>query len=98
MKEPHICTLFALWMAIAGIFCGVMLHVTANCTSGLAVVSACSGVIFLGVWKFPMEFPQPQKSITENFLEAIDKHAPLKKKFVRGNQAPFMNREFQKAI
>ena len=45
-----------------------------------------------------MEFPQPQKSITENFLEAIDKHAPLKKKFVRGNQAPFMNREFQKAI
>ena len=38
------------------------------------------------------------KSITENFLEAIDKHAPLKKKFVRGNQAPFMNREFQKAI
>ena len=38
------------------------------------------------------------KSITENFLEAIDKHAPLKKKFVRGNQAPFMNREIQKAI
>ena len=31
-------------------------------------------------------------------MEAIDKHAPLKKKFVRGNQAPFMNREFQKAI
>ena len=45
-----------------------------------------------------MEFPQPQKSITENFLETIDKHAPLKKKFVRGNQAPFMNREYQKAI
>ena len=38
------------------------------------------------------------KSITENFLEATDKHAPLKKKFVRGNQAPLMNREFQKAI
>ena len=38
------------------------------------------------------------KSITESFLEAIGKHAPLKKKFVRGNQAPFMNREFQKAI
>ena len=31
-------------------------------------------------------------------MEAIDKYAPLKKKFVRGNQAPFMNREFQKAI
>ena len=38
------------------------------------------------------------KSITENFLEAIYKHAPLKKKFVKGNQAPFINREFQKAI
>ena len=38
------------------------------------------------------------RSITENSLEAIDKRAPLKKKFVRGNQAPFMNREFQKAI
>ena len=38
------------------------------------------------------------KSITENFLEAIDKHAPLKKKLVKGNQAPFMNRDFQKAI
>ena len=38
------------------------------------------------------------KSTTENFLEAIDKHAPLKKKLVRGNQAPFMNRDFQKAI
>ena len=38
------------------------------------------------------------KSITENFLEVIDKHAPLKKKLVRGKQAPFMNRDFQKAI
>ena len=38
------------------------------------------------------------KSITENFLETIDKHAPLKKQFIRGNQAPFMNRDFQKAI
>ena len=31
-------------------------------------------------------------------MEAIDKHAPLKKKFVRGNQAAFMNREFREAI
>ena len=38
------------------------------------------------------------KSITENFLETIDKHAPLKKKIIRGNQAPFMNRDFQGAI
>ena len=38
------------------------------------------------------------KSITENLLETIDKHAPLKKKFIKGNQTPFMNRDFQKAI
>ena len=37
------------------------------------------------------------KSITGNFLETIDKHAPLEKKFVSGNQALFMNRDFQKA-
>ena len=36
--------------------------------------------------------------ISENFLETIDKHDPLENKFVRGNQAPFMNRDFQKAI
>ena len=38
------------------------------------------------------------KSVTENFLETIDKHAHMKKKFIRGNQVPFMNRDFQKAI
>ena len=37
------------------------------------------------------------KSITDNILE-IKKHAPLKKKFMRGNQAFFMNRDFRKAI
>ena len=50
---------------------------------------------------FPMSSNDPNincKSITENLLEVIDKHAPLKKKLVRGNQAPFMNRDFQKAI
>ena len=28
----------------------------------------------------------------------MEKHAPLKKKFLRGNQAPFMTKEFRKAI
>ena len=37
------------------------------------------------------------KSITGNFLGTKNKHAPLEKKFVRGNQALFMNRDFQKA-
>ena len=31
-------------------------------------------------------------------METIDKRGPLKNKFIRGNQAPFMNRDFQKAI
>ena len=38
------------------------------------------------------------QTLTENFLEATDNHAPLKKEFVRGNKAPFTNREFRKAI
>ena len=36
--------------------------------------------------------------LTDKFLGIVNKHAPLKKKFVRGNNAPFMNREFQKEI
>ena len=33
-----------------------------------------------------------------NYKSITEKHAPLKKKFIRGNQAPFMNKDFQKAI
>ena len=36
--------------------------------------------------------------LTTKFHEVVDKHAPLKKKFVRGNHAPFMNKELRKAI
>ena len=36
--------------------------------------------------------------MTDKFLGLANKHALLKKKFVRGNNAPFMNREFQKEI
>ena len=36
--------------------------------------------------------------LTDKFLGLANKHAPLKKKFVRGNNALFMNREFQKEI
>ena len=38
------------------------------------------------------------KCITEKFLETIDKLVPWKKKFIRRNQAHFMNGDFQKAI
>ena len=36
--------------------------------------------------------------LADKFLGFIIKHAPQEKKFVRGNNAPFMNREFQKEI
>ena len=36
--------------------------------------------------------------LTENFISVVEKHAPLKKKSVRGNQASFVYREFRKAI
>ena len=38
------------------------------------------------------------QSVTKTFLTFLNKRAPLKKRIVRGNQTPFMNKEFQKAI
>ena len=32
------------------------------------------------------------------FSDIAEKHSPLKKKFLRENQAPFMTKEFRKAI
>ena len=36
--------------------------------------------------------------ITDLFSKIVNKHALLKKKFLRGNQAPFINKELRKAI
>jgi len=36
--------------------------------------------------------------LTNKFKELVDKHAPQKEKKVRGNQAPFMTKEFSKAL
>ena len=41
---------------------------------------------------------QNYQCLTKTFLTIVNKHAPLKKKIMRGNQAPFMTKEFQKAI
>ena len=41
---------------------------------------------------------QNYQSLTKKFLTIVNKHAPLKKKIVRENQAPFMTKEFQKTI
>ena len=37
-------------------------------------------------------------TFAEKFCNAINKHVPLKNKTIRGNQAPFMNKELAKAI
>lgn len=48
------------------------------------------------------EFYKNETNIYEDFSSVFkrvaDKHAPLKKKTVRGNNAPFMNKELSKAI
>ena len=36
--------------------------------------------------------------LTNNFINIVNKHAPLKKKFIRGNQVPFMTRNLKKEI
>ena len=37
-------------------------------------------------------------ALSDKVREVIDKHAPLKTKFLRGNNAPFMTKELRKAI
>ena len=41
---------------------------------------------------------QNYNRLTDKFLGIVNKHALLKEKFVRGNNAPFINREFQNEI
>ena len=41
---------------------------------------------------------QNYQSLTKTFLTFVNKHAPLKKRIMQGNQAPFMTEEFRKAI
>ena len=36
--------------------------------------------------------------LTTKFEEAVNRHAPLKKKILRGNHTPFIDKEFRKAI
>ena len=41
---------------------------------------------------------QNHNFLTDQLLGIVNKHASLKKKFIRGNNASFLNREFQKEI
>ena len=36
--------------------------------------------------------------LTREFSNIVEKHASLRKKFIRGNHAPFMNKELRRAI
>ena len=40
----------------------------------------------------------PYNKLTNILSNTLEKHAPLKSKTVKGNQAPFMNKELSKAI
>ena len=49
-------------------------------------------------WQFTRQKPikiqyRDYSRSAEKFCNAINKHAPLKSKTIRGNQAPFMNKE-----
>ena len=50
---------------------------------------------------FSLQSDDPDENysfLTREFSKIVDKHAPLRKKFIRGNHAPFMNKELRKAI
>ena len=50
---------------------------------------------------FCFNHDDPKKNyelITDLFSKIVNKHATLKKKFLRGNQAPFVNKELRKTI
>ena len=37
-------------------------------------------------------------SFQDTFLRVLDKHAPMKKRYIRANDSPFMNRPLRKAF
>ena len=41
---------------------------------------------------------EPYQKLSENFIDILNFHAPLKEKHIRGNHAPFMTKELSKAI
>ena len=41
---------------------------------------------------------EPYEKLSEIFVDILNHHAPLKEKQIRGNHAPFMNKELSKAI
>ena len=53
---------------------------------------------FQGELKFKLQSINNYESFQRVFLSMLNKHASLRKKFVRGNQAPYVTKQLQKAI
>ena len=45
-----------------------------------------------------MQLIDKYEKFEEEFLKVLNKHAPLKKKFIRANHAPYMTKNLRKAI
>ena len=45
-----------------------------------------------------MQLTDKYETFEEEFLKVLNKHAPLKKKFIRANHAPYMTKNLRKAI
>ena len=54
--------------------------------------------VFQGELKLKVQSISNYESFESVFLNLLNKHAPLKKKFVRGNQATYMTKQLRKAI
>ena len=53
------------------------------------------------VKKFAQGYPQKQyltRTVEDNFLGVLNEHAPLKKKVLRANHAPYVTKALRKAI
>ena len=42
-----------------------------------------------------MQLIDKYETFEEEFLKVLNKHAPLKKKFIRANHAPFMTKNYE---
>ena len=54
--------------------------------------------VFQGELKLKVQSISNYESFESVFLNLLNKHAPLKKNFVRGNQATYMTKQLRKAI
>ena len=54
--------------------------------------------VFQGELKLKVQSISNYESFESVFLNLLNKHTPLKKKFVRGNQATYMTKQLRKAI